>query len=719
VVKVNGPKIAPRAPVEDGDRADVSESAEDLQTSLDYAATYTSAPSGRSGDPLERGASIDEPGRDLGGSIGDGTRAAAGGLSTGGVWGSATVETGREGGERVGADVYYEPGWLSGGGSHEWATSDGGRRAGRAGIALWDGGLGASAGFDVTRPDGSGHRVGAFVGIDADRAIMDLGEQDDGKRRIEVKRTSGGRVLSSPGVFTDAVGLGFRLGGGKKREVIYRTNVTDDDARALLTERQGIVGWARDTARGLGVADDPVTIPDLRAPETLAVGDEVVTTASGELQAGLFVGGLPFRVGAQGRVRGEFEIGVKRLDEHRVSFVVTPRDVTGLMARVGVPIALDGDVSRTSARALRQAFVFDLREPDARKAYERALDGELPGGVPGDSKPADDGDALSLRAAIESEQLGDGVTRSYAELVEAKRTQVGLGFAVGLWHRSGPFVGLGQQNVSESAKSEVVTDAGVWTRDVRGTERRRQLLISGEEKRGVYAALKRATLFDERGEKTDTFGGLTLQLRLADSRVRGLELNDDVIDVLNDALGLSLAPFSRGGRKKSREVNVRRTLQADDLARLAAAVQSFIADAGLRGFAAVCAALGGGRDDYDLQTTASAYDDPVARAVELELEHHEPVTRDADKGALTRRFADAHKALTEVNESLLDARADPLLGDREAEQVLRALEEARDKLRAVVDVSHLTRADKDVLAERLDRGWTTGAQHRIIKTLRS
>lgn len=749
-MKITGPKspqAAPdnEAPVADDERADLDEPAADLQESLDWAATYAAAPAGRAGEQLESGASLYELGRDLGGSIGDGTREAHGGVSTGGVWGSLTVDHGTDDGQRSGVSAYYEPGWLSGGGSHEWADKAGGRKGVGASLALWDGGLGASVSHDITRADGSGLELGAFLGLDADRAITDLGEQPDGTRRIEVSRTKGGMGYLSPGAFGSVIGIGGKLGGGRSREVTYRTTVTDDEARTLLHERGGVVGWARDRARGLELADDPVVIPDLRAPETLAVGDEVLTVTSGELKAGLFIGGLPFRLGAQGTLQGDFEVAAKRLDEHHYSLVVTPRDVRGAMTRMGVPIALDGDISRVTAKALRQAFVFDLREDGARDAWERALDGELPGGTADgatvEAEPDDERDALGLREALAAESLPTGVQRSYLETVHAERRQLGIGFAVGLWHRSGPFVGLGQQKVTGSHKSEVVTREGVWTRDVRGTERRRQLLLSGEETRGVFAAVKRATIFGDDGESTSAFGGLELELKLGDSRVRGLELNDDVIAELNEALDLDLQPFTREGRKKSRQVTLRRTLDASDLVRLAESssdalhelrrslattqddteraerVQRFLADEGLGGFAAVCVALGGGREAFDLATTSSAYDEPPEKASALALRYPQPVTRDLDKGGLTERFGETLKALREVRESLLDARADPLLSDREAESILDQLKDAERTLAAVIDVSHLDDEARGTLADRLERGWTTGTQRHVIEHL--
>jgi len=756
-VKVHGPKPAkPEAsesPVSDDERADLSEGADDLQRGLDSAATYATAPAGRAGEQLSSGVSLYELGRDVGGTVGTGSGEATGGLSTGGAWASVSVDTDKARGTRSNVNAYYEPGWLSGGGSYEWASSDGTRRGAGASLALWDGGLGASASYDVTRADGSGIDVGIFVGLDADRSIKDLGELTGGGRRVEVSRTSGGRAFLSPGVFGDVIGLGGRFGGGKKKTVTFRTDLNFDEAQRLLTEKQGVVGWARDTARGAGLQKDPVVMPDLRAPETLAIGDELVTTTSGELRAGLFIGGLPFRVGAQGKMLGDFEVGVKRLDEHRLSFVVTPRRVRGLMGRLGIPIALDGDVSRVAARAMRQAFVFDLREPSARAAYERALDGELPGGVvvqgsavqdsaAEESVPVD-GDALDLQAVIAEERLPKGVDRTYAELIGAKRTQLGIGFAVGLWHRSGPFVGLGQQRVTTEHKSEVVTGEGVWTRDIRGTERRRQLLISGEETRGVFAALKRSTTFNSDGEATHTFGGLTLELRLGDTRVRGMELNNDVIDVLNESFGLSLPPYGRAGRKRSREVTVARTLSAGDIDALEAArddnlaplcaalaetigdvaraeaVQGFIASKGLRALATVCATLGSDTGDYDIVTCSSAYDEPVTRAAELALHHADPISGDVSKRDLTRRFADVDKALAEVKESLADAQADPLLDDREAERVTTELERAQQTLRSLMATEHLTPKTRAALIEFLDAGWTTCTQHRLIEKLRA
>jgi hypothetical protein len=745
-VKLKRPGAPPAPATTPDDQApdpelSVDDAADGVATTLDYNATYVSTPGAVGTGPVSAG--VDAfAGRDPGVSAGDGSREISASLSTGGAYVEGTVA--HDGGARTGGDVYIEPGWVSGGVDHSWASADGGARRAGASIAVFDGGLGAFGSGAISDAAGNTLKLSAGGWLDADRSILDLGETEGDGRRIELSRALGGSGIGSPGVLVDAIGIGGRFSVGKRRKIVYRTDVAHDDAKRLLTERGGVVGWARDTGRAMGLVDEPVVIPDLKKPETLGVGDELLTSTRGKMQAGLLVGGLPFRVGVQGTMSGEFEVGVKRLDEHRLALVVTPTKVSGVQARVGSPIALDADLSRSTARALRQAFVFDLREPDAKAAYLRALDGELPGGVASEAPPAPIGEdaADEVRRALVDEALPDGVERSYVEAVHLKRTQAGLGFAVGLWHRAGPFVGLGVQSIDNDETSARVTRDAAVTLSRRGVEQRRQLLISGEESRGIYATLRRTTRYAPDGTPARTFDGLQLSLRLSDSRVRGLELNDDAIDEINRTFGLELPHFSRDGRKKSREITVARTLTAADLERLAtsdddaltalrdalagcddapgraAVVQAHVARDGLSALGVISRALGGGRDAYDVATTSSAYEEPIDEARQLALRFDTPIDASTSKRELTRRFSDVGKALDDTREAIADARADPLLDDRASEKLVTALTAARARLQSLLAVDHLDSDAKDTLHDRLDRGWTTGLQKRVMRLLK-
>jgi hypothetical protein len=726
------------------DARDVTAAAADgVDSALVTSAAYTSDPGAASVGRAESGESLDIDGKGAGASFVRGGESrsvsATGGLSTGGVWGEVAV-----GGDKSGTSVgaYWEPGWYDASVGHSWATHDGGVMNAGGGAFWYPEGGGVSGWLKHTGADGLTRKLGAYVSVNADRAIKDLGPVDgaDGQRRVELERSNAVNGGITPGLAGEVLGIGARLTVSKGRSLVYRTVVDENDARTLLTEEGGVVGYARDKARALGLKEDPLAVPDLSAPDDIKVGDELVVTVSGKINTGLFLGGLPVRVGAQGSLRGDFELAVKKRDEHHVELVVTPVKVRGLQARVGSPWVLDFDASTTGARAMRQGFVFDLRDPDAAAAYQRALDGDLPGGI--EAKPARKRPpASALKEAIDGETLPEGVTRTYVERVDLKRRAIGLSVGFGLWRRGGSFLGIGYHRTKTDEKVTHLEDGVVIDVATRGIEKRKDVLISGTETRGVWAQLARTTDFDANGKGVGRFRGLRLEARLSDTKVRGLELNDEVIDKLNEAFGLDLPHYKEDGAKGSREVKLERPLQAEHLATLAEsdapelerlrkyfaeatddlgraeAVQRFCAEKGIEGFGAIHRALGGGRAGLEVSTSSSLYDDPMAAASRLALEHSEPLSADATKKELTARFVEVDDTLAHLARALLHVATDPLLDDDARASMAEDLQAAQSLLVDINDVSHLGRTERKELIARLDRGWTTGRQHEIIARL--
>lgn len=727
--------------------ADVRAAAESGHGSLDSHAAYASSPSGVDPSASDAGRSLDLDGRDIGATYtrnGEGqSTSLAGGVSTGAGWASATFAGD---GKSTDVSLSVADGWLGGGGGVSWATLDGGATSVSGGLSWYPGGIAVDGTLARTTSDGRTAKLGGMAFFDADRAVTDLGPtgDDDNARRIELRRSTGTSGTLTPGAATALIGFGGRLGIGKERSVVYRTTVDDDRARELITEKKGAVGWLRDKARALGASDDPVTLPDLRAPESLRPGDELVTTVSGRFSGGLFIGGLPLRLGAQGVVQGDFTVGVKRLDDDRLEVVVTPTDVKAVQGRVGAPWLLEADVSRSVSRGLTQAFVFDLKEPGARDAYLKVLDGELPGGLPNKLKGRRR-EAQELVNALEAETLPAGVQRSFVDQVELKRIQGGVSATFALWFKGGSFPGLGISRASVDEKHTRLDGRGARDTDTRGTERHRQVLLSGDETRGVYASLRRTTTFDDEGRGTSTFGQLALTLQLSDSKVRGRELDDEIIGPLNEHFGLALRPMNRDGRKKSRSVSVSRALDATDLARLATlatttagleplarqlegahddtaratVVQTFVAKGGLDAMAAIVRALGEPKRTLVVESSAAAYSDPLEKAQELALRYAAPISLSDDNKVLASRFAAVEKALKEATLALADLPHDALLDDEGRSGLTKALEQAKGTLEGLLSSSHLDDKERTALCARLERGWTTGDEQRVLDRLRA
>lgn len=733
---------------EGADAVAVSERGHD---GLDSELAYASSPSALDVSASDPSASLDSDGRDVSASYthgSDGRSTSIGaGVSTGAGWAGVTIAAD---GKSTSIGGSLAKGWLGADGGVSWAALDGSASRVSGGAGWYPGGIALDAGVAHTTADGRTVKLGAIGFFDADREVKDLGpaENDAKRRRIEVRRSTGSAGTLTPGAATALLGVGGRLGAGKERAVVYRTTLDDEQARALLFEKKGAVGWLRDKARALKLADDPVVIPDARDPSTLALGDELVTTVSGSFSAGLFIGGLPLRLGAQGLMRGDFTLGVKRLDEHRMEVVVTPENVKAIQGRLGAPWLLEGDLSRSTSKALTQGFVFDLREPESRAAYDRVFLGELPGGLPNKVKGRRR-ESSELLSALESEDLPAGVKRSFVDQVELKREQAGLSVSFALWFKGGSFAGLGAQGVKLDERRVRLDASGVRETDLRGTERRRQVLLSGDESRGVYASLQRTTRYDDDGKGESQLEHLALTLKLSDSKVWGKELDDEIISALNERFALKLTPMKRDGRKQSREVSVSRRLDAADLARLAAlssssagegrgelrelsrhlsgtksdleraeAVQTFVAEGGLDAMAVLVRALGDTERTLVVQTSSAAYSGPVEEARELLLRYPVPIAADDDNKLLSQRFKAGERARREAKLGLEDLAHDPLVTDEQRKQLAAELEDAQAIAARALATAHLDDESRRRLITRLESGWTTGDEQRVLDHLR-
>lgn len=647
-------------------------------------------------------------------------------------------------------------GFASLNGDVTWTRADGG--AARAGG--WVGGWKDEVfvGGDVGRTDAAGRTgvLSGYVGGGASRSVTDLGTVDAqgpealrGQRRIEYTRS----LATYGGVHAGVAAL-MGLGGGltatRSKEVIYRTHVGQDRAAELLHDKHGLARALADRAKAVGLADEPVVLPDLSRPETLKPGDELLLTTSGKCTMGLVVGVGGITAGALVSLQGTFELAARRLDSTRVELCVTPTDIRGMEATAGFPFVADARASNARAAAMRQAFVFDLSNPAGRAAYDRALRGELPGSLQ-DHQDIQGTPADALKAVLEKEALPAGVERTHLARLEANRTRVGVGFNYGPVQEGG-WAGLSWHRTRGTQSSETVTRDGVLAETTRGVETRREVLLSGVETAGVSGSLRQVSLYAEDGTPTRHFDGLTLKAHFADSRVRGLELNDEVLDLLNQALGTDLKPFARQGRNHSRSITLERTLDAAALGSLSKAsasdvekhaaaaglsssdaralverlraapepaaqaeqVQAFLSDHGLKGLGFIHRTLGG---TLALTTESSAYSRAGEQARELSLRFRAPVAANDDNGAVSTRFDLVSSALTDAADSLQDAKGDPLLTPGERTATAARLQDAMEELSGLVRVDHLPLADRRAMHGRLAQGWTTSAEERVMKAL--
>lgn len=603
-------------------------------------------------------------------------------------------------------------------------------------------------------------RAGGFVAVSADRQVADLGayrgdrEELQGTRKVELRRSLGGGLVGSPGVAAAILGIGGRLTVDRSREVVFRTHVPPEEVRALLQDSQGVKGFLRGKARALGLAEETLPPPDLSRPEALRVGDEVAVSVRGSYTAGLALGAFGLAAGVAGQVKGELELSARKLSETKVELSVTPTDVRGLRLSLSTATPLELAHGRVRAEALRQSFAFDLAQPEAAAAYRAALGGKLPNGLAAeaDGAPAKADDLLQL---LRREKLPAGVERTHLEKLEISGTSLEGGLSWGPVSTLSGVAGLSATSARTEEEGVIAAQGAALAVSSRGVERRREVLLSGTETAGVLASVRHHYQLDERGETRGGFGDLALRAHFTDDKVRGLELNREVVDQLNRAFGLRVPPFERKGTKQGREVWVELTMNAAALERLArrssaevakvaeatglsarrleellrslragqdptdraVAVQRLVAEEGLFAMGAVHRLLGDEAGPLVVQTTSTAYEKPVAEAEKLSLLYPEPIRADAPLEETTRRFKAVTKQLDAVEKAWDELGDDGLIPTKKRGEVASSLYDAGNKLRSIVSVRHLAPSERKDLHDRLDAGWTTSTERRFMDHL--
>jgi hypothetical protein len=459
--------------------------------------------------------------------------------------------------------------------------------------------------------------------------------------------------------------------------------------------------------------------------------------------------GLGGRVGAQITLKGDFELHARKIDDHLVELDVTPTKIRGIQV-MGGAILVDGSAGRVSAESFGQKFSFDLSTEGGRAAYQAAIRGELPGGL--SSKDISAKEAFA-QGDLRQDDLPPGVTRLRMEKVEVKEKQIGG--KVG-WM----FLSAGRtrtRRVSDHLVTDGLNSVNTHSRMV---DKKRRTILSGNESQGVTGSMRVTSAMDPKtGEMGSRFDGLELRAHWTDDKVKGRELNKDIVADMNEALGFSLKKFTVKGKKESRQVHATATLMGADLLALKVAsprqiekvarsldtspsrlkklvaslkgapndvvaartVQAFVQMHGAQGMGQVLH-LAGAAEKLAINTASSAYDTPAAEAEKLVARH-----QDADwSGAMSKKeISGRYKGVVKTREALAHGLAlaadDPLLEKlpEEKAQIEKNLAEKDAALAPLVDFSALSHENAIAMAQKLDRGWTSrvqeGARDAIIE----
>ncbi|MEW5852849.1 MAG: hypothetical protein AB2A00_28960 [Myxococcota bacterium] len=588
----------------------------------------------------------------------------------------------------------------------------------------WDGKLGRLA-------------VSVAGHVHVSNEVEDLGAVSDvpalaGKHRVVIKGTRSVDGAASVGLRVGIVAAGISGRGGRGQEVTYVTHLDAPEAAQL-----------GDGSRKSALVEAIRPKLDLSRPLSLRPHDELTVRTHGDvaLSADLSVAG----VGLAGRVtlRGEFAFSVQRGEGSKVRIQVTPSKVQAVAVEGRALVAVVG-LEGARAQALTQSYEIDLDTPAGKQAYAAAMEGRLP---VNDVAEALQDTAASLDVVDRvNAKLPHGVRALQLGMEKSKQTTRSVGFSWALWNR-----GKSEHNTvtdKRVAESGRLSTARTLAHDVTA-----RTWLSGNEAKGVFATVDQVTEL-QNGRPVTGFRQLTLGARFSDDKVKGAELNDEVISVLSTAVGLNLRDtrVDGGGHKRTVEATLRlgenelrllaspsvdlraaaRKAGADEgavdalvrelrrspvPANQAMAVQDFVSKGGLAALGVVVRALPG--TPLDIQTSNSVYQD-AETAVEAALANHGgPPSPDVDEEAFSKRFKEVQEAREKTNLAITHADDDPLLQDNVRTALHDKLVTLKDRLNPLLDVSAWTHDQRRKLYNELDWGWTTDADYGAMDVLKN
>lgn len=610
----------------------------------------------------------------------------------------------------------------------------------------------------ATGPTVAGLASGMKSAAETERALAYLGlyrgdnEALEGTHGIEFERSLNAYALLGASRLASSVGIGGSLFPNVTRALTYRTHLPPEEAAKVLLEIDGPIGFIRDRARGARVWREKLAVPALDEPDTMRVGDIVSLRTGGGLTVGLLAGRFGAGVGAQVRMHGEFDVSVTKRSPTVVELSVTPVKVRAVEAFAGLPLFGDAGAQVADATSVKQTFRFDLAQPSGKAAYLAALKGQLPGSLSRSTKHS----LESVREAYQTETLPAGVSRKTVELSTAHTKNVGAGFNFGFFREGGRIAGLGKWWVRSEGTHQLTDGQQVARFEHHGVEQRREVLLSGTERAGVTAVKRTWGKLETDRLKTDplktnteadAFQSVVISACFSDDKVRGTELNDDIIARLNRCFELNLTPItlersseewkfvvdreldatelkalaqaSDGGIARAAEkadskagalAELRNTLRAVSLPNEQAdAVLDYVAAQGLNGFAALHWLLGGEREELELSYSTDAYSEPVRQADKLLLKYPRRFELTDTVDELAKRISDARPVLQTLERALKALGDDPISTEAQLAAQRKLLEAAFVRALEVVEVDHLGQAGRKAVHRALGLGFITPA----------
>ncbi len=577
-------------------------------------------------------------------------------------------------------------------------------------------------------------------------------EQDPnfGEYVVETTRKIGGSAgvdVIAPLATTGLFGIGGSLSISGDKEVHYRTHMTEDRAKNLAEAESR--GKLKQRLAGATLIDAPVDVPDLSEPGELRVGDHVKIDTTGTVEMGIFGSvAILVQAGVKTSITGDFEITVDKTSENIVEVEVVPTNVKGVKL-YGDAVLADAYVSYAVAQQIGQKFRFDLSTDSGRRAYQQALKGTLPGGLTTDNL-----DPTKHNLGKMQREFAPGVDR--LEVKRSKGVQTAAAVKAG-WL----FLTSGARH-ARTRTHEMVSDGETsanYTTYLRSNER--QTILSGDEENGTSGRLHSSTIRKEGTREFITkFEGYTATAFFSDTKVRGDEYRTEMIEVLNKDLDAKLVEPSIDNAKglfadkRSRRVEVTAEFTPEDIVDIkntdpeiipkiaeahslresaitgliqkisdaetnvdaAKHLDDFLRGNGRAGLGALIKLAKIPADKVIFSTESGSYQGVIKDSNKYLLENGKPITASMNKRDLTHRFKGGEKLLKDVQHGLNVLDDDPIMDlDYNRDDRAKLKTDMQGKSEAIdqaISFDHLKAEDALALWVTLDRGWTTGVQHR-------
>lgn len=579
--------------------------------------------------------------------------------------------------------------------------------------------------------------------------VTDEKDPNFGEYTVETTRKIGGSAgvdaiapIASSGWF----GIGGSLSVSADKEVHFRTHLTEDRAKNLAEAESR--GKLKQRLAGATLIDAPIDVPDLSEPSELKVGDHIKIETRGTVEVGVFGSfAILVQAGVKASITGDFELTVDKKSDTIVEVEVVPTRVKGAKLYADAVLA-DAYVSYAVAQQIGQKFSFDLSTDSGRRAYQQALKGKLPGGLTTDNL-----DPTKHNLGKMQREFAPGVER--LEVKRSKGVQTAASIKAG-WL----FLTSGARH-ARTRTHEMVSDGETsanYTTYSRTNER--QTIISGNEDNGTSGRLHSTTIRTGPRKFETKFEGYTATAFFTDTKIRGDEYRADMIDKLNKDLDAELIQPSIAGPtgifadKRSRRVEATVEFTPEDIVDIknttpevvedvakrhnisegkinklianitdaktnvdaAKYLDDFLRQNGRPGLGALIKLAKMEHKHVQFSTESGSYQGVIKDSSKYLLENGKPITGGMNKRDLTLRYKGGEKLLKAVNHGLDVLDDDPIMGleyNKDDRGKLKTdMQGKRDAIDNAVSFEHLKPEDALALWVTLDRGWTTGVQHR-------